>query len=333
MAAHGANAGLRSRSRRRSAEAGRRARHEGGVGAAPLRGGASAFGPQLRAALLARGLRHRPGPRHRDRHRAAAADGRRARPPAASTAIASASRGTRRRSLTAAGASPPSRRRSGARARKRCWASTRTGPRPIRRRSRRCCARSTARRSGAGMPETTRNSPALLVRPGLCRPAGRTGCCRRFQGEIARRRGRNRVVRRGLLRARGQGGDLPVEEPCAVVLYADGALGPGRGTTPANATIARDTYRPDLYRAALQPLGVALPGANAKVEGALAGRHAGRLGRRKPDARPGRIFRRQRCSIRTNSTAISRARRRLMVLIRTARFVCTAQNVRRWIAE
>jgi NitT/TauT family transport system ATP-binding protein len=33
--------------------------------------------------------------------------------------------------------------------------------------------------------------------------------------------------------------------------------------------IARETFRPDLYRAALQPLGVALPGANAKVEGAL----------------------------------------------------------------
>jgi len=39
--------------------------------------------------------------------------------------------------------------------------------------------------------------------------------------------------------------------------------------TPANAAIARDCYRPDLYRAALKPLGVALPGANAKVEGAL----------------------------------------------------------------
>jgi NitT/TauT family transport system ATP-binding protein len=37
----------------------------------------------------------------------------------------------------------------------------------------------------------------------------------------------------------------------------------------ANQAIARDTYRPDLYRAALKPLGVALPGANAKVEGAL----------------------------------------------------------------
>jgi NitT/TauT family transport system ATP-binding protein len=39
--------------------------------------------------------------------------------------------------------------------------------------------------------------------------------------------------------------------------------------TPKNAAIARDCYRPDLYRAALKPLGVALPGANAKVEGAL----------------------------------------------------------------
>ncbi len=39
--------------------------------------------------------------------------------------------------------------------------------------------------------------------------------------------------------------------------------------TPANAAIARETYRPDLYRAALKPLGVALPAANAKVEGAL----------------------------------------------------------------
>jgi len=37
----------------------------------------------------------------------------------------------------------------------------------------------------------------------------------------------------------------------------------------ANEGIARDTYRPELYRAALRDLGVALPGANSKVEGAL----------------------------------------------------------------
>ena len=40
--------------------------------------------------------------------------------------------------------------------------------------------------------------------------------------------------------------------------------------SPGNAAIARETYRPDLYRSALKPLGVALPSANAKVEGALA---------------------------------------------------------------
>jgi two-component system, oxyanion-binding sensor len=39
--------------------------------------------------------------------------------------------------------------------------------------------------------------------------------------------------------------------------------------TPERVAIARDCYRPDLYRAALKPLGVAMPGANAKVEGAL----------------------------------------------------------------
>lgn len=38
---------------------------------------------------------------------------------------------------------------------------------------------------------------------------------------------------------------------------------------PEHIAVARTTYRPDLYRAALQPLGVALPGANSKVEGAL----------------------------------------------------------------
>lgn len=38
---------------------------------------------------------------------------------------------------------------------------------------------------------------------------------------------------------------------------------------PGAAATARETYRPDLYRRALGPLGVGLPSANAKVEGAL----------------------------------------------------------------
>ena len=36
-----------------------------------------------------------------------------------------------------------------------------------------------------------------------------------------------------------------------------------------NERVTRETYRPDLYRGALRGLGVALPGANAKIEGAL----------------------------------------------------------------
>lgn len=36
-----------------------------------------------------------------------------------------------------------------------------------------------------------------------------------------------------------------------------------------NIDIVRRSYRPDLYRAALEPLGVAVPSANAKLEGAL----------------------------------------------------------------
>ena len=40
--------------------------------------------------------------------------------------------------------------------------------------------------------------------------------------------------------------------------------------TPGNAQRAAASYRPDLYRASIAPLGVAVPAANAKVEGGLA---------------------------------------------------------------
>ena len=44
----------------------------------------------------------------------------------------------------------------------------------------------------------------------------------------------------------------------------------GQSTHSAeNALVAKDSYRPDIYRRALRPTGAALPGANAKVEGAL----------------------------------------------------------------
>lgn len=40
--------------------------------------------------------------------------------------------------------------------------------------------------------------------------------------------------------------------------------------TDLNAAVARDSYRPDIYRNALKPVFAPLPGANLKVEGALA---------------------------------------------------------------
>ena len=40
--------------------------------------------------------------------------------------------------------------------------------------------------------------------------------------------------------------------------------------TPQTLAAARSTFRPDLYRTALAGLDVAIPAANAKVEGALA---------------------------------------------------------------
>lgn len=39
--------------------------------------------------------------------------------------------------------------------------------------------------------------------------------------------------------------------------------------SPANAARAAETYRPDLYRSALKPLGASVPTASSKVEGAL----------------------------------------------------------------
>ena len=45
------------------------------------------------------------------------------------------------------------------------------------------------------------------------------------------------------------------------------------GHSAENARIAGATFRPDIYRAAMAPLGAPVPGANAKVEGALSTSH------------------------------------------------------------
>jgi NitT/TauT family transport system ATP-binding protein len=65
--------------------------------------------------------------------------------------------------------------------------------------------------------------------------------------------------------------------------------------TPQAVEAARKTYRPDLYRAALKPVGAATPSANSKVEGALrietpVGSAAGRLSLGPDGFFDGRIF-------------------------------------------
>ncbi len=97
------------------------------------------------------------------------------------------------------------------------------------------------------------------------------GCCRDFPETCTRARATSGCLPR-LLRSLRQGRNLPLEEPRALVLFADGALGTGEAYRGKRA-IARRPARPDIYRAALKPLGVALPVANAKVEGASAGAH------------------------------------------------------------
>lgn len=83
--------------------------------------------------------------------------------------------------------------------------------------------------------------------------------------------------------ATGEGGEVAM--PDFFVPHAKGATFPWKShalwfysqmvrwgqveASTGNEATARETYRPDLYRAALRELGVALPGANAKVEGAL----------------------------------------------------------------
>ncbi len=148
-------------------------------GAAALRRRASAFRAQLRTALLACGLRRRSGDDSRDRHRAAAADGRCARRRAHRRLLRRRTLEYGRRCQAASAISSPSRPRFGNPARKRCWASPQRWARGQAGSSdRRCCARSTARPMVrlAGKHEEL---AGLLARPGLSSIARPMAACRR----------------------------------------------------------------------------------------------------------------------------------------------------------
>jgi two-component system, oxyanion-binding sensor len=56
----------------------------------------------------------------------------------------------------------------------------------------------------------------------------------------------------------------------AAWLYAQMAKAEHLTPTASDYTAARQVFRPDVYRAALRPLGVPLPGASAKLEGGIA---------------------------------------------------------------
>ena len=56
----------------------------------------------------------------------------------------------------------------------------------------------------------------------------------------------------------------------AAWLYAQMCLAGHTATDDADYTAAQRVFRPDVYRAALRPLGVALPGASSKLEGGIA---------------------------------------------------------------
>ena len=287
MAPRRSRSGIR---RRRAAGRNRRARQ---AGKEPLRFArrASAFRAQLRASLLACGLRHRSRSRHRDRHRAAAADGRRARRRPHRRLL-------RRRALEHRGGGQAGRQdrdrqggdleiQPGKGARRR----RAVGAKPIRRRWPRCCGRSTARRHGARRPANHGELAHCLPSRAIS-TARQSGCMPALDG-----------------RDRHAGGDDVVAVADFFVPHAKAATFPWKShalwfytqmvrwgqveASAANEAIARDTYRPDLYRAALKPLGVALPGRQCKGRRRAEDRDAGRFGRRQPGARTGRLLRRR----------------------------------------
>ena len=193
-------------------------------------------GPQLRTALLAGGVRHRSGPRRRNRHRAAAADGGRA-------GERNDRRLVRRRAVEhgACAAGPRTHRHGESRdlavqpgkgpGRRRAWAEE--NPEALAALLRALCRAAQWCGDPGNRGSLRRFCPARLSRRG--RP---NGCCRRCRGHRCGSAA-TAVARRRLLHSVRQGRDLPVEEPRAVVLFADGALGAGAHTPGTQRSRAR----------------------------------------------------------------------------------------------
>ena len=153
----------------------------------------------------------------------------------------------------------------GGRARRKCSACRSAGPRRTRRLWRRCSAPSIAPRSGRPIRPIARRSPRSW-RTGPCRPAGRVeeaGAGRRIRVSAT-----TTVRVEDFFVPLARGATFPWKSH-ALWFYTQMVRWGQVTHTAENEAVARETYRPDLYRAALKPLGVRLPAANSKVEGAL----------------------------------------------------------------
>ena len=163
------------------------------------------------------------------------------------------------------------------------------GRRPTRRRWPRCCARSTAPPMVRATPATMRElaAHAVATRPISDGPA--EWMLPALSGDSMRAAATIGQVADFFVPLR-QGRDLPVEEPCAVVLHADGALGSDRAHAAERSDRARDLSARSLSRRA--------EAARRRAAGRQRQGRGRAASRRHRSARPAPAW----CSVRTGSS-------------------------------
>lgn len=118
-----------------------------------------------------------------------------------------------------------------------------------------------------GSPENVEETAALLARPGyLNQPASLL--LRGLSGNLLVGPGEERRVEAFFL-PHARAATFPWQSH-ALWFYSQMVRWRQIAHTAEHARLAEQCYRPDLYRAAIAPLGAPVPGANSKVEGALA---------------------------------------------------------------
>lgn len=117
-----------------------------------------------------------------------------------------------------------------------------------------------------GMPENRAELAAILARPTYLGVAAKN-IEPLLSGQVAVATGRVQTVADFFLTA-DKAATFPWQSH-ALWFYSQMVRWGLCSHSPLNARIAGNSYRPDLYRRALHPLGAPLPGASQKVEGAL----------------------------------------------------------------